>query len=113
MKNNMKLFKRFLSSALSLSVILSSLAFTGVTTLAVTDPNAVGFETEAEQNYYNSDVGKNASAAIKTLEDGNKVFEFTKLYGDWSTDKYHSLLRIADKASDGSVSTKQVTAGST
>lgn len=113
MKNNMKLFKRFLSSALSLSVILSSLAFTGVTTLAVTDPNAVGFETEAEQNYYNSDVGKNASAAIKTLEDGNKVFEFTKLYRDWSTNKYHSLLRIADKASDGSVSTKQVTAGST
>ena len=105
--------RKILSIILTAAMTLSLFAAIPIGASAEASGSAVTFDAQAEIDYYNTDVGKNSTAAIQDsgTEQGN-AFKYTILDRDWGV-AWESILRIAQPQTDGSVSSYKVKAGRT
>lgn len=105
--------RKILSIILTAAMTLSLFAAIPFGASAEAAGTALTFDEQAEIDYYNTDVGKNSTAAVQDsgTTQGN-AFKYTVLDRDWG-EAWESILRIAQPQTDGSVSSYKVKAGRT
>lgn len=105
--------RKILSIILTAAMTMSLFAAIPLGASAEAAGTALTFDTQAEIDYYNTDVGKNSTAAVQNsgTTQGN-AFKYTVLDNDWGGE-WESILRIAQPQTDGSVSSYKVKAGRT
>ena len=105
-----KILSIFLTAAMTLS-LFAAIPF-GAS--AEASGSAITFDTQAEYDYYSNEPGKNSSGAPQeTGTDQGKAFKFETIPGGADGSVWASALRIAQKNTDGTVSTFKVTPGKT
>lgn len=105
--------RKFLSIILTAAMTLSLFAAIPLGASAEASGSAITFDTPAETVYYDGS-GKNSSGAPKeTGTDQGKAYKFETIPGQWDQGDWFwpSALRLAQKNTDGTVSSFKVTPG--
>ncbi len=108
--------RKILSIILTAAMTLSLFAAIPLGASAVASGSAITFDTQAEYGYYSNELGKNSSGAPQeTGTEQGKAFKFETIPGGGDGTKFvwASALRIAQKNTDGTVSSFKVTPGKT
>lgn len=106
--------RKILSIILTAAMTLSLFAAIPLAASAVASGPAITFDTQAEYGYYSNELGKNSSGAPQeTGTDQGKAFKFETIPAGKDASVWASALRIAQKNTDGTVSSFKVTPGKT
>ena len=106
--------RKILSIILTAAMTLSLFAAIPLGASAVASGSAITFDTQAEYGYYSNELGKNSSGAPQeTGTEQGKAFKFETIPGGTDASVWASALRIAQKNTDGTVSSFKVTPGKT
>lgn len=106
--------RKILSIFLTAAMTLSLFAAIPLGASAVASSPAITFDTQAEYGYYSNEPGKNSSGAPQeTGTEQGKAFKFETIPAGKDASVWASALRIAQKNTDGTVSSFKVTPGKT
>lgn len=106
--------RKILSFILTAAMTLSLFAAIPLGASAEASGPAITFDTQAEYGYYSNELGKNSSGAPQeTGTDQGKAFKFETIPAGKDASVWASALRIAQKNTDGTVSSFKVTPGKT
>lgn len=106
--------RKILSIILTAAMTLSLFAAIPFGASAAASSPAITFDTQAEYGYYSNELGKNSSGAPQeTGTAQGKAFKFETIPAGKDASVWASALRIAQKNTDGTVSTFKVSPGKT
>ena len=106
--------RKILSIFLTAAMTLSLFAAIPLGASAEASGSAITFDTQAEYDYYSNELGKNSSGAPQeTGTEQGKAFKFETIPGGKDASVWASALRIAQKNTDGTVSSFKVSPGKT